>query len=103
MGLCNSPDIFQEKISELMLGLEFVRACKNAVKYLGYWITCRGIQPLPKKVKALKNLLPPTTKHKLHHFIGLINYHHDMWTKQLLMFAPLASLTSKTTTWGWES
>ena len=26
MGLCNSPDIFQEKISELMLGLKFVRA-----------------------------------------------------------------------------
>jgi hypothetical protein len=24
MGLCNSPDILQEKISELMLGLEFV-------------------------------------------------------------------------------
>jgi hypothetical protein len=27
MGLCNSPDIFQEKMSDLMLGLEFVRAC----------------------------------------------------------------------------
>jgi len=26
MGLCNSPDIFQEKISTLMAGLEFVRA-----------------------------------------------------------------------------
>ena len=26
MGLCNSPDIFQEKMSELMIGLEFVRA-----------------------------------------------------------------------------
>jgi Reverse transcriptase (RNA-dependent DNA polymerase) len=26
MGLCNSPDIFQEKISHLMQGLEFVRA-----------------------------------------------------------------------------
>ena len=26
MGLCNSPDIFQEKVSELMEGLEFVRA-----------------------------------------------------------------------------
>jgi transposase InsO family protein len=25
MGLCNSPDIFQEKMSELMQGLEFVR------------------------------------------------------------------------------
>ena len=26
MGLCNSPDIFQEKMSTLMAGLEFVRA-----------------------------------------------------------------------------
>ena len=26
MGLCNSPSIFQEKMSELMVGLEFVRA-----------------------------------------------------------------------------
>src|SRR5687768_3719585 len=26
MGLCNSPDIFQEKMSELMVGLELARA-----------------------------------------------------------------------------
>ncbi len=26
MGLCNSPDIIQEKMSELMTGLEFARA-----------------------------------------------------------------------------
>ena len=26
VGLCNSPDIFQEKMNELMEGLEFVRA-----------------------------------------------------------------------------
>ena len=26
MGLCNSPDIFQEKMSKLMVGLEFARA-----------------------------------------------------------------------------
>ena len=26
MGLCNSPDIFQEKVNELMQGLEFARA-----------------------------------------------------------------------------
>jgi hypothetical protein len=29
MGLCNSPDIFQEKMSELMEGLEFVRTYIN--------------------------------------------------------------------------
>jgi len=27
MGLCNCPDIFQEKMSELMDGLAFVRTC----------------------------------------------------------------------------
>ena len=27
MGLCNSPDIFQEKMSELFDGLDFVRTC----------------------------------------------------------------------------
>ena len=26
MGLCNSPDIFQEKMGELMAGLDFARA-----------------------------------------------------------------------------
>ena len=26
MGLCNSPDIFQEKMNELFEGLDFVRA-----------------------------------------------------------------------------
>jgi hypothetical protein len=26
MGLCNSPDIFQEKMSNLMQGLDYVRA-----------------------------------------------------------------------------
>ena len=26
MGLCNNPDIFQEKINELFIGLEYVRA-----------------------------------------------------------------------------
>ena len=27
MGLYNSPDIFQEKMSELMTGLNFIRTC----------------------------------------------------------------------------
>src|SRR5688572_26325701 len=29
MGLCNSPNIFQEKMSKLMSGLEFARAYLN--------------------------------------------------------------------------
>jgi len=39
MGLCNSPDIFQEKMSNLMQDLEFVRAYINDLLVLtkGDW------------------------------------------------------------------
>ena len=122
MGLCNSPDIFQERMHELMSGLDFVRAYiddilvmttsdwddhlskldevltrlgsvglkvnirksffgRNATEYLGFWITRHGISPLPKKVEAILNIAPPTTKKELRCFIGLINYYRDMWIR----------------------
>ena len=106
MGLCNSPDIFQEKMSSLVADLEYCRAYiddlliltagswdqhlahldtvfqrlqqaglkinakksffgKAELEYLGYWITRKGIQPLPKKVDAIQHLAPPTTVREL--------------------------------------
>ena len=40
----------------------------DAIKYLGYWITCDGIQPQPKKVEAIQRLTAPKTKRQLRHF-----------------------------------
>jgi len=106
MGLCNSPDIFQEKMSTLMADLEFCRAYiddllvlttgdwdlhlhhldtvlqrlsqtglkvnakksffgKPELEYLGYWITKKGIQPITKKVDAIKNIAVPKTRKEL--------------------------------------
>ena len=106
MGLCNSPDIFQECMFELFPDLEYVQMYINdllvtscstfeehlewlekvllllseaglkvnankshfpifEIKYLGYWITQNGIQPLPKKVEALQNIGPPKNKKQL--------------------------------------
>jgi Reverse transcriptase (RNA-dependent DNA polymerase) len=119
MGLCNSPDIFQEKMSELE-GLQFVRIyiddllnitngsfedhlkkldsvlervetaglkinagksffCQAELEYLGYWITCDGILPVPKKVQAMLALTEPTNRKELRRIIGLINNYQDMW------------------------
>jgi hypothetical protein len=62
---------------------------KAEIKYLGYWITQQGIQPLPKKVEALQNLAPPKNKKELHQFIlGMINYYCDMWMRQSEMHTP---------------
>ena len=32
---------------------------------LGYWISRQGIQPIPKKVKAILNIKPPTKRKEL--------------------------------------
>ncbi len=142
MGLCNSPDIFQEKVSELMVGLEFVRAyiddvlihssstledhldkldevlkriktaglkvnakksffARGGLEYLGYWITREGIQPIAKKVDAIKNIAEPTNKRELRKFIGIVNYYRDMWIRRSHCLAPLAALTSKNAKWRW--
>jgi hypothetical protein len=120
MGLSVSPDIFQEKMSELMAGLEFSCAYLdvlliisteqgfdkhlekleqvlnqlseaglkiNAVKsffgrtnleYLGHNISREGIRPSQKKVDAILQIKPPTTRKQLRQFIGMVNYYRDM-------------------------
>jgi hypothetical protein len=144
MGLCNSPDIFQEKMSTLMGDLEFVRTYiddllittkstwndhlrhldivfhriheaglkinakksffgKDELEYLGYWITRQGIQPVSKKVEAIKNIAPPKTQRELRRFIGIINYYRDMWIRRSDVLAPLSKLTSKTVKWQWTA
>ena len=144
MGLCNSPDIFQEKMGTLMQDLEYARAYiddlliitkgtwqdhldkleqvlvrleeaglkinakksffgRGELEYLGYWITRRGIQPLPKKVDAMIAIQPPTNKKHLRSFIGMINYYRDMWRGRSGLLAPLTQLTSKTAKWEWTN
>ena len=142
MGLCNSPDIFQEKMSSLVSDLEYCRAYiddlliltagswdehlkhldivfkrlldaglkvnakksffgKSELEYLGYWITCKGIQPLPKKIAAIQNIAAPKTVRELRRFIGLINYYRDMWIRRSEVLTPLTALVSKNAKWQW--
>jgi RNase H-like domain found in reverse transcriptase len=142
MGLCNSPNIFQEKMSKLFDGLEFVRTfindllrlrkgsfedrlekleqvlhrlweaglkvngnksffAKTELEYLGFWITCNGIKPLPDKVKVILAIDAPQNRRELCSFIGIINYYRDMWVRRSHILAPLASLTSNKAKWSW--
>jgi hypothetical protein len=36
--------------------------CETEIEYLGYWISRSGIQPIPKNVEAIKNMVRPTTR-----------------------------------------
>ncbi len=46
----------------------------SEIEYLRYWITRNGIQPVPKKIKAIQHIAPLTTQKQVS-FIGLINYY----------------------------
>jgi hypothetical protein len=140
-----SPDIFQEKMSELMTGLDFARAYLddlliistetgfnkhlekleqvlnrlseaglkiNAVKsffgrtnleYLGYNFSREGIRPSQKKIDAILQIKPPTTRKQLRRFIGMVNYYCDMWPLRSHLLAPLSSLTSAKVKWKWTT
>ena len=144
MGLCNSPDIFQEKMSKLMEGLAYVLTyiddllvisygtfedhleklgsilqwiqdarlkvnarksffCQAELEYLGYWITRKGIMPVPHKVDAILQIAEPKTRKQLRSFIGLVNYYRDMWIRCSDVLAPLTKLLQgdKNTKWIW--
>ena len=76
---------------------------KPELEYLGYWITRKGIQPLPKKVQAILNIKPPTKRKQLRSFIGMVNYYRDMWPKRSELLAPLTHLCSKKNKWSWTN
>jgi hypothetical protein len=71
------------------------------IEYLVYWISKSGIQPIPKKVKAIKNTVRPTTRKELRRFIGMVNYYRDMWIQSSTLIAPLTSMTRKNVKFKW--
>jgi hypothetical protein len=75
--------------------------CATEIKYLGYWISRSGIQPIPKKVEAIKNMLRPTTRNELRRFIGMVHYHRSMWVRRSELLTPLTNITSKKVKFNW--
>jgi hypothetical protein len=51
----------------------------HKMEHLGYNITHTGIQPVTKKGQAIQAIKVPKTHEQLRGFIGMINFHRDMW------------------------
>ena len=73
------------------------KSCFGAHKfdYLGYYVTCDSVMPIPKKVEAIQALAVPKTHKQLRLFINVINFYLGMWQKCSEILAPLNFLTSK--------
>lgn len=71
------------------------------VTYLGHRINKDGIQPVPDKVRAIKESPAPTNVKELQAFLGLINYYSRYMPNLSTILAPLHELLVKDATWKW--
>jgi hypothetical protein len=65
------------------------------IEYLGYILTRDGIKPQSNKVQAILTIQPLTNVKQLRHFLGMVQYYHDLWARWSKMPAPLTSLVGE--------
>jgi Reverse transcriptase (RNA-dependent DNA polymerase) len=101
-----------EKLKKVLDRLSEAGQKINAVKsffgqtnleYLGYNISREGMRPSQKKVEAILQIKPPTTRKQLRRFIGMVNYYCDMWPLRSHLLAPLSLLTPAKVKWKWTT
>jgi hypothetical protein len=66
--------------------------CALEIDYLGYVLTRDGIKPQSNKVQAILAINPPTGVRQLRHFLGMVQYYHDLWARWSDMLVLLTSL-----------
>ncbi len=69
--------------------------CTLEIEYLGYILTREGIKPQSNKVQAILAIQPPQNVKELRHFLGMVQYHRDLWARWRKMLAPLTSLVGE--------
>jgi hypothetical protein len=69
--------------------------CALKIEYLGYILTRDGIKPQSNKVQAILAIKPPTGVRQLRHFLSMLQYYCDLWSRWSKMLAPLTSLVGE--------
>ncbi len=95
---------YLDKLEQVFIQLHDAGLKVNAAKlfcyeqeteYLGYILTRGGIKPQPKKVQAILALNPLSNIKELQQFLGMAEFHRDMWAKHSEMLAPLTDLVGE--------
>ena len=71
------------------------------VHHLGHIISARGIQPDPKKMAAVANMVAPRNVKGVQQFLGVMNWFRKFIPNFSEVAAPLNHLTKKTTEFNW--
>ena len=60
------------RAAKLSMKLSKCHFFSKEIQYLGHILSMKGIQPLPSKTQAIKNMHPPTMPKQVHAFLTLV-------------------------------
>jgi hypothetical protein len=76
--------------ASLKVNAQKLTICALEIEYLGYILTRDGIKPQSNKVQAILVIQLPTNVKQLMHFLGMVQYYHDLWARRSKMGSPLS-------------
>ena len=68
----------------------------GGLEFLGHRLSARGIEPLPEKVKAVREYQQPKTVKSLQRFLGMINFYRRFLPRIAAILRPLTDALSGT-------
>lgn len=85
----------------LTINLKKSRFLQEQVKFLGFILTTKGIQPDPEKVQGIRDFPTPKNIKQLRGFLGLVNFYTRFSEKHAETIVPLLALLKKGAKWNW--
>ena len=76
---------------------------KSHLHYLGHRISANGLELLPEKLEAIKNLAPARNIDEAHHILGLLGYYRPFIPTFANITLPVTNLLKKNTPFIWSS
>ena len=74
---------------------------KKHLQYLGHLVLEEGFEPLPEKIKSIKNMPLPKTVKEVKQFLGLAGYYHKFVPRFADLSRPLTNLTRQNVEFQW--
>ena len=98
--LCSIFEKFKE--AGLKTKLSKCQFFKTHLHKLGHKISADGLEPLPEKLEAIKNLAPTKNMDEAHQILGLLGYYRSFVPAFTDMTSPITSLLKKNTSVVWS-